>query len=659
MIIRTLLIWLLLALVAWAQGPLDATPEEEQAMQAMAMQKLVRLRELSKDLMAKNPERPASYYFMGYSLHHSEGDLPRSKFYLEKCIRLFEERYGRSFGDNSPWGWWDKAMLELMQVSAEMDQYADQIKLLDRYAEVLRQRYGRDLPYLQALYAWPLMKLGKESEARAKLAMVESFQDEPTRTTYLNTLGAVEMETGHPQRSYAAFTELLDTVRRRGWPMNATYLRNAGEAAATIARFDEAERYYLEATEYFDPVSFSNPWWDLSSLYLSQARFPEAVAALKKAHQWTYDSQPFLAQQSWAAGQQLAAEILLQLGMTEHALHIASGIVDRPDRKGGDSVQRDQWEAANLLIYREALMARQAACREQMSWSRGLEWWKLLWEQRRLGGLAYLAGQRAAASLIEHDRLHSSLRWAFAPGTVIVPNYVRPELVTLYGPGVTLAALDEIEQKKFEGYEIELPYLESLRAEALARSGRRREALEKINLCLQKLPPTEALLRTRLIARAADVHEQLGNRQEAYKAYQQVLERAPGMMRTLGIPVPVEIEGADSDALARAASMVLVSPRFRRESGAFRIQFSGSPDELKAMLLGLDGSVLANASVKVPKKREDGPRELAAEIHAKFFAAHIDMTQLDPNSLDGIVTGAVQSKRLQELFFPGSTQDQK
>lgn len=651
-----LLLLLGLHLAVGAQGPLSPSFEESQALADIEEHKYIHLRELAQKMLEKpeTKDRYTTYFFMGYVLHHAEGDLPRSRWYLEKAAEKFEQQHGKAPSASAPWGWYSKILMELVQVLAEMDQYEEQIKTLNRFDDLLRHEFGRPIPLIQAFYSWPLMKLGREKEAREALQRASADPDENSRVQVLNSLGALEMETDHPAASYRAFQTLIEEVRSNGWRMSCTYLRNGGEAAACLLRYDEAERLFLEATEYFEPESYSNPWWDLATMYLSQARFPEAVSALKRCHRWTFDSEPYLAQQSWAANQQLTCEILLQLGMTEHALKIARSFVERPDRKGGDSVQLDQWEAANMIIYREAAMARRTALREAMVWTRGKAWWKLLWEQQQLGWDAYLRGQQAASLMVSHGRILSALRYAYAPGTVLIPNYVRLELATLLGPGPTLAALDQLEAKKYENLELEKPYLDAMRFEALARAGRGTEALGMLEVILQKMPSAEQLLRARLLARAAKIHRQLGQMDKALPLLQQVMEKSPGFLRSLEIGLPTSFASDGSPVANQVVGMCRRSPRFDEAEGAFRVEVTAS----NARLLGPDGSVLAQAELGQLEKGEEPAPKLCEELHDRFFAAPIDLSQLDVNSLDGVVTGGVQSKQMQEMFFPGSTRSQ-
>ncbi len=196
---------------------LAGTRAEEEALTSLETYKLVKLREQARAILKENPNSFAGRFLMGYSLHNSEGDLPRAKYQLNIAKELFIKKYTSSPPLDAPWGWYEKILLELVQVNAEMDNYDEQIAQLDDYLKLCRQIMGQDPPNVLAAYAWPLMKLGREKDARAKLAQASSNEDESTQTTYLNTLGALEMEFGHPNASYAAFKELVEGTRTRGW----------------------------------------------------------------------------------------------------------------------------------------------------------------------------------------------------------------------------------------------------------------------------------------------------------------------------------------------------------------------------------------------------------------------------------------------------------
>ncbi len=654
-LIVLMLMVFLLAATAVAEELGTLSIDEQLAFSNIEEKKWVALRELAQKMLEdpKTKDKISTYYFMGLVLHQGEGDLPRAHWYLDQCMQKFNKEYGNPPGFSAPWGWLARALEEQMRVAGEMDQYQEQIQILDKLDELIFSRYRQHLPVLQAWYSWPLMKLGRESEAREKLkrALEQAPDQENTVVQALNSLGALEMETDHLAKGSQAFQTLLEQVRRRGWQQSVVYLRNAGEASACLLQFDQAEKLFLESTDYFDPNSFSNPWWDLATLYLGQARYAEAASALKKCNEWTHNSEAYLAQQTWAANQQLACELMLQLGMTERAFELANAFVDRPDRKGGDSVQRDQWEAANMIIFREAANARRNSMREEMCWTKGLKWWQLLWKQRDLAWQAYVKGQQAASTIVSHGRLLSCLRYTYAPGTVQVPNYVRLELPTLLGPGTTLAALDQLEARNFETLELERPYLNAVRFEAMARAGRTEEALASLEQVLKELPASERLLAVRVQARAAKIYLNRGDMAKAIPLLQHVMEDGPGLMRSLDIELPVSYASDGSAVADEVVDMCRHSPRFTEMDGGFKIEVKAA----EARLLGPDNSVLRVTDLPRPAKKVTPAAQLCEALHDRFFAVKIDLSQEDIGSLDGVVTGTVQSKQMQEMFFPGST----
>lgn len=662
--LKVALVWTLLLLPSAAQesaynNPRFAgTPAEEAALYTLNRYELVKLREQARAILKGSPNSYAGHYLMGFSLHNSEGDLPRAKFHIQKSLELFREKHGASFGMETPWGWYERALMEMVQINAEMDQYEDQIETLDTYLALSERLFGQRAPSILVAYAWPLMKLKKEKEAREKLDEVASYHDESLRTTYLNTLGALEMEFGHPEASYNAFKTLVEEVRRSGWGQTATYLRNLGEASAGIGRFDEAERLYSEATNYFDSFTYSNPWFDLTFLYLSQARFPEAVSALKKTHQWRFAVQPFLAQQTWAQDQHVSAELLLHLGEVDKALEIAEMIVQRPDRQGGDSIQADQKQAGTFMLYRSIARAEAARLEESLSWKTGWQWWKALFYRRKLLSEAKVASVKVRSLASNHSRLANSLRPYYAPGTFIMTDWHRPDLVTVYGAGVASEALSEIEKNPPDNLELERPALDVIRAEVAWARGDEDDAIQILKDTIPKVGEARAVLRARAEARLAGILFEEGRFEEAMEYGTRVLDTAPAMFRHLGLSLPVRIETDGQAVSKKVADMILDSPRFHSDERGYPIKIRANSETLTATFLSPQQALLAEVSVpavKVVKKAAaeqsaekdsekakvaeeeslDPPQELVAMFHKKAFAPRLDLTQGEINSLDG------------------------
>jgi tetratricopeptide (TPR) repeat protein len=616
--------------------------------------KLVKLREEARAVLEANPDSYAGHYLLGFSLHNSEGDLPRAKFHLNVAKKLFIARHGATPKIDDPWGWYERILLELIQVNAEMDDYETQIATIDEYMKLGKAISGQEPPNMIASYAWPLMKLQREAEARQKLSKVSRHQDEMTRTTYLNTLGALEMEFGHPKASYQAFKQLVEDVRVNGWSQSCTYLRNLGEAAAGIGQFDEAERLYSEATRYFDTFTYSNPWFDLTFLYLAQARFPEAVDALKRTHEWRFAVQPFLAQQTWAQDQHATAELLLHLGETELGLEIAENIVRRPDRQGGDSIQLDQKQAGTLLLYRSLLVAEASRLRESQTWTSGWEWWKAAIKRRELLAKAALADVQIKALVTKNDRISASFRPYYAPRTIIVGDWHRPDLVAIYGAGVSTEAIEKIYETPPESLSWEKPALEVVQAEIAFQRGDNAKAIEILNADIPQLTEARAVLRARAEARLAGLLFAEDRFEEALEVGTRVFDTAPAMFRHLDISVPIAIS-ADSDPQSQQVAKALTrSPRFHADSRGYPVKIVKSGSDLVASLYTPQNSLLAEANtplVDPDRKERTAAEELTARFHQKAFSPRIDLSQKDINSLDGsTLTESRRSDRAREAI---------
>jgi tetratricopeptide (TPR) repeat protein len=659
---RALLIGLFLLLCvvpALAQNPRFAgTPAEQAALRLLDKDDLVRVREDAHEILKQNPDSYAGHYLMGYTLHNSEGDLPQAKFHMKKALDLFIKKHGKSFSIDSPWGWYERSLMEMVQINAEMDLYQEQVDTLDTYMDVSKRLFNTEAPSILVSYAWPLMKLERETEARKKLDKVSHYYDEGTRTTYLNTMGALEMEFGHPQASYSAFKTLIEEVRSNSWTQTATYLRNLGEASAGIGRFDEAERLYSEATRYFSPLTYSNPWFDLAFLYVSQARFPEAVSALQKTHNWRFSVRPFLAQQTWAQDMHVSAELLMHLGETDKALEVAEMITQRPDRQGGDSIQKDQKEAGTWMLYRSLCLAEAARLKESLTWKSGWQWWKAVAYRKKLLNDARFAGIKVRSLASNNERLASSLRPYYAPGTFIMTDWHRPDLVTVYGAGVASEALNEIYQKPPESLEVERPALEVVRAEIAWARGDEDDAIEILKKAIPDVGESRAVLRARAEARLAGILFDEGRFEEAMEVGTRVLDTAPAMFRHLDLSLPVRIEATGDPVSKDIAEAIADSPRFHSDDRGYPIKIRANSDRLSATLLTPEQALLAEVSVpatrKVVKRKKpegedeesedeqeeeeevlDPPDQLVALFHKKAFAPRLDLSQSEINSLDG------------------------
>ena len=460
------LLLLLAAAAATAQEEeYPISDEERSAWEAVELEShLVRGRELAEAILVRQPDSFVALCLMAVVCQNADANLPRAAFYASRARAVIERRWGDVVPDDGPWRWHARVLRVLIEVTLQMDREEEAL-------ELLAFRDARYEPPMTVEYGWPLMKLGRIDEARALMNEVVERGTLADRLHALNTLGAMESELDNPEASHQAFTRLLEEYRGAGEAPTATALRNAGQVAAALLRFDEAERLLLEATEAFDPGSYSNPWQDLAQLWMDQGRFQEAVAAVLEMQRWSHGVLPALDQQSWAERQTVVASLLLEAGRDDDALRVLEQVLARPDRRAGTSGYPDQEAAGQLLLVRRALGVRRARLAEEASWLGLAMGWRARAQRLADGFGRWRAGRRASALVVDHRRLEPSLRF-LAPDGVNASGLVTAELVAAVGPGVVAVEAERLLARTGPAALRERPYLLLFHGQSLLGRGR-------------------------------------------------------------------------------------------------------------------------------------------------------------------------------------------
>src|SRR5262245_45546550 len=145
--------------LAEAPPGLEATPEELDAFWSVMGERLIHARELATKILKKNPKSFVAHYVMGEVEHDAEANFPRAVFHLEKARELFEQKFGPTPGEGTPWRWHTRIMLALAFAYGEIERHDTKLALLKKYNELYD-------PDRIAERAWPLMKQRKFQEAR-------------------------------------------------------------------------------------------------------------------------------------------------------------------------------------------------------------------------------------------------------------------------------------------------------------------------------------------------------------------------------------------------------------------------------------------------------------------------------------------------------------
>ena len=605
----------------------------------------VRARLLTEELLRRDKDSIPGHLIFGLIQHLAEGNLPLALYHVKKSRRVLEKRYGDVPDDDLMMFWHSSAIIESAEINGAMGNHEKKIYHYREYNRLYT-------PPMIAQLGWPLMRLRRYDLARAAVEEALTMTDRPGQLAIARTaLCAIEAEQQNREASWEACRSAADFERReaRGGP---TPFTNAAEAALGVLRFDEAEQLILRGTKRFQPGTVSNPWLDLTHLYVSQGRISEALESVREMFKWRRRQPAHIDEQNRAETELTSAFFLLYAGHPVEASRVTARILERPDRTGYTSSETEQMESGNALT--DSVANRMAAelAQERASWSQFWEATKARVEARQLRLKAWSSGRRVASLMAAERILLATLR-PYLAGSMEIPEWLEPEIVAFMGPGVIAAAIElaraEETVAEAEGYFL------AYETEVAWQRGKWREAMERGGMALETLPGSEVLLRARVAARAAHAARKAGNSGVALQLFDEAMQLEPGVIRRLGLALPVAFDPAAGTLAKETVSYLEKSPRFTKVGrGWFRIEVQGDSGSGRACLFGPQGTRYNCAEVR-PRAGDEGvdmSRRLAKEFHEKVFAPRIDLTQADLRSLDGSPTagGGRSSERLRSVL---------
>ena len=619
---RLLLLFLLLI-------PCSDSAAQEMSLDAMIdlidAGRFVRLREIAEDELRNNRNSAIGNYLMGVAMYRGETNLPLARYYLERA-RALTSRENFFNEQNSLLL---NVLFEMERVAREMEKYEEHLDIVNELVLIS----GIDV---NVYMGWSLMKMGRHDEVRTLMGRYVNSDNPEIRFSALNTLGALEYMLKNYEESFHWFTVLKNDLADHN-ALDATALSNRAEAALPLLRFHEAESDLLLAARYFNPNSYSNPWQSLALRYTGGGRLSEGLSAVREMHQWSRKSNPTIEQQRLNEYRQVAAVVLMAIGYDDRTLEILREVRNRPDRRGVTSGSAEQAEINLLHLYREALQRRRERLREEAGWAGMGDWILTVRERLKIRREMWTVDRRMNALLLPRNRLSWVLR-PYAPDSTAV-EWLRPGLRGPLNNGQVQAELTRLLVRSDRTTDRERPYLEAALGETLMARTKHAAALPRLLFARTELPMEEVLLRARVEALIARAHERQKDAESAVVAYRNAMERDPGVLRALGLSLPVIFTDDGSAAARRTIRFLKKSPRFHRGRG-FQLSVETDNGRLTARLSGMDGTTLMQVYVAI--EDDSGPktaaRILCREIHNRAFAPKIDLSQADVNSLDGAAT---------------------
>ncbi len=603
----------------------EATPQELEAFWALAGERLIRARELATKIVQKHPDSYVGHFVLGEAEHDAEANFPRAVFHLERALALFESKHGGEPDPTAPWRWHTRILLSLAFAYGDIEEHEKKLALIARYNEVYD-------PDRLADRAWPLMKLRKFREARAAAVEGMKTEDPRQREIALNALCAVEFEAGNDLASYEACKRAMDNAKNLGADLDPADLMNFAEASRSVFKLDEAERIDREASEA-SVAWYGNPWSELAELYLREARFGEALSALKEIPEYRSQRPPHVRESDRNENRRALSAFFVVMGRPHDALRITGKALVAPDRRGHNSRDPAQDLSVAALLDRSAhILSAERALENAVAepWYARLlvrveSWWERV--------LAWMSGRRAVRAIGDEQRLSGSFRIGTAKAAVM-PPFLAGDLVRVLGSGPARAAIAKA--RSTDKRPKAQAYYDAFEGEAALLAGDD-GALRLLARAERDLPDAEQLLRARVLALSFEAKRARGDDRGAMLDLERAMQIDPGLVRRLRMTVPVRITYSGNEVASDVRDALARSPRFDDDGTGFVIQIKADRSGGEACLRGTSGAVLAcgRASAKANESAAIVVDKLVDDFHQRAFMPGIDLSQSDASSLDG------------------------
>ncbi|HEY6880662.1 MAG TPA: hypothetical protein VI299_21715, partial [Polyangiales bacterium] len=246
----------------------------------------------------------------------------------------------------------------------------------------------------------------------------------------------------------------------------------------------------------------------------------------------------------------------------------------------------------------------------------------------------WLSVRRAVRAVSGEDYLAGSFQIGTSRSAVM-PPWLVGDLVGAVGAGAARAAIQSARQD--DRRSAAPAYYDAFEGEAALLGGDDKLAEKLLEQANQALPSAEQLLRARVFALLGTLRQDRGDYGRAAADFERAMQIDPGVLRRMGIALPVKVRAA-SDAVSEAfADGVDNSPRFDVGERGLLITVQADRARGEACLIGPSGAQLSCARAEA--KSNEGADVLAGKLlsafHERVFAPPVDLSQVDANSLDG------------------------
>jgi len=637
----------------------SATPSdvEAEALAAWREGRALTARRLAGEALAADPDSMIGHYVTGASLRASDGAIAPAMYHLARARERYESTWALApRPEDAPWELHREMLYEIQEIAQELGAHRYRLEILD-FHDALYE------PDLGAQRAWTLVQLGDFEGARVHAQIEAQAHDPDTRSLGLNALCAIETVGGDRDARFDACGRAYAFAAARAAEADgdtgtitgvnvAVHAYNAALAAMAAGRFDAAERFAAAGVERLATTP-ANPWRWRVRRWLEQGRTLDVAAAVQAMDRWRRRQPTWLRTHDRAETLAAWARVLLVAGELDEARAAIDRAIRHPDRQGLSSADGAQARGAHAVVraaIAEAQLHRAAEVRAcggaaASAWS--------------LRATRALDRERVVRALLDEDRLVGTLRPWHGSGLDLDP-WQLGDLVPLLGAGLVERALDAAADAerdgRFEAWAL------AVRAEAAWHAGDRPRARALAAEATDALPDAERLLRARVAAIRGDAAHAAGDATAAGAAFTTALVDDPGVVRRLGLAVPVRIEAHGGANVEAVAQRLARSPRFSvDDAAALTLTLTDDPsDDVRACLSDAAGGriVCVGASALSPAGDDAADADDVTDVattaaaadaqnpgaavcialHDALFAAPLQLDTIDRSSLDGRTT---------------------
>lgn len=662
--------WGALSGVAYSQSFMSMA--EKAAFADVSNGRYITARNKAENLLKENSDAIGATYIMGLVFWEGEGNLLRALTFMKKALARFEKEYcdpKTGIPTQSEDQMWHQRMLrELARLYSDLDDREAEIDVHTRLAEIYHTALGIDA-------VWALMKLDRFDEATeiAKKTIENNNNEEYWIDTAYNNLTAIaDARHEHLQ----AYEESLKSVRYSAG-RSCVVLTNHARSLMIMLRFDEAIEFLQKARKAKENDCVSNPYEELSAIYLLDTQWQKAISAMLKARKQTVE--PRLYAQTESKTRSYTADIFYAMGFAEKAWELYNTVMDAPQRLGYDSLLKEQLLLSQRLVFYAISVDYLKRLDEHIqAWISDHFFYRLAsLESLDLLGLFKSEHLKTVSDLYETRNRVQRILWAthqkIFKDALVLKN-IRSLIVPMYifSPQYNFIIVDSIgrktaeflvdyQEKSLNSKEVEMiqPIIDHFRAYIAFRNGDDESALNYIQSYRKNVRPRMTLLDQQVQLIYAAVKMRQNDRDEAYDAMAKVYSVAPSLFRQFDLPLPVYWESRTSgvpngDAIKK---MILSSKRFVEMSDApFRIAFDTTNDGMLQICLNSSmGTRYACSSIDtrdydLPKDTQIPLPEIVDNFYHAAFSPKVDLSQSDLHSLDGSPVQVSADQALEKLM---------